>query len=69
MLKDETGKINNLTGKYIMELSKLKHHQCYMTKFELDYRKFEQLPKRHQLSTTIHIKIEELIETIDTADV
>ena len=27
MLQDETGKINNLTGKYIMELPKLKHIQ------------------------------------------
>ena len=40
LLQDETGKINNLTGKYIMELSKLKHLQRYMTTFEIYYRKF-----------------------------
>ena len=27
LLQDETGQINNLIGKYIMELSKLKHLQ------------------------------------------
>ena len=41
LLQDESGQINNLTGKYIMELSKLKHLQRYMTTFELYYRKFE----------------------------
>ena len=32
---------NDLTGKYIMELSKLKQLQRYMNKFELEYREFE----------------------------
>ena len=43
----KTGQINNLTGKYIMEISKLKHLQIYMTPFELGYRKFERLPQIH----------------------
>ena len=58
MLQDETGQKNNLTGKYIMELSKLKHLQFYMTNFELDYRKFECPTQRHQLSTILHSTIE-----------
>ena len=52
LLQYETWKINNLTGKYIVELSKLKHIKWYMTSFELDYRKFERLTQRHQISTT-----------------
>ena len=65
--KDETGQIEKLTGKYIMELSKLKHLQRYMTTFELDYRKFDQLTQRHQLSTTFQFIIEEIFETLDTS--
>ena len=49
--QDQTGQINNLIGKYIMEMSKLKHVQRYVTTFELDYRKFEHLPQIQQLST------------------
>ena len=33
LLQNKTGKINNFTGKYTMELSKLKHLQRYMTIF------------------------------------
>ena len=40
LLTEKTEQMNNLTGKYIMELSKLKHLQRYVTTFELDYRKF-----------------------------
>ena len=40
MLKDETEQINNLTDKYIMELSNFKHLQCYKTTFELEYGKY-----------------------------
>ena len=47
----QTGKIKNLTGKYIMELSKLKHLQRYTTPFGLDYKKFERLIQSQQLST------------------
>ena len=35
-----------------------------MTTFELEYRKFKQLPQRHQLSTTFQSKIEEVFETL-----
>ena len=41
LFQDKTGQINNLIGKYIMELSKLKHLQRYMNYYELDYIKFE----------------------------
>ena len=37
----QTVQINNLTVKYIMELSKLKNVQFYMTSFELEFRRFE----------------------------
>ena len=47
LLQYKTGQINNLTDKYIMELSKLKHIQHYMTNFELEYRYFKRLPQRH----------------------
>ena len=40
LFKDETGKINNIIGKYIMELLKLKHLECYIATFELNYRNF-----------------------------
>ena len=49
LFQDQTGQINNLTGKYIMDMSKLKHLQRYMTPFELDYRIFEFQPKIQQL--------------------
>ena len=68
LLKDETGKINNLTDKYIMELSKLKYIKCYITIFEPEYRNFEQLPQRYQLSTTFHFTIEEIFGTLETAN-
>ena len=67
LLQDKTGQINNLTGKYIMEPSKFKHIQRYMTTFELDYIKFELLPQRHQLSTILQYKINESFETTETA--
>ena len=38
-MQHKTVQINNLTVKYIMELSKLKHLQLYMAHFELNYRK------------------------------
>ena len=41
LFNDEKVQTNNLTYKYITDLSKLKHLQCYMNKFELEYRKFE----------------------------
>ena len=67
LIKDKTGQIKNLTGKYIMKLSKLKHIQRYTTPYELDYRKFECLPQIYQLSTTCTSTIEEVFETLETA--
>ena len=40
-----------------------------MTNFEPYYRKFESLPQRHQLTTTLHSTIEEVFEIIDIDDV
>ena len=40
LLKYQTGQRINLTEKYIMEMSKLKHTQRYMTPFEMDHRRF-----------------------------
>ena len=51
-----------------MELSKLKNIQRYMTHFELYYRKFENLPQTHQISTKFTPTIEEVFETLETAD-
>ena len=69
LLQDKTGQINRPTGKYIMELSKLKHIQQYMNTFKLDYIKFENLTQRHQLSTILHSTIEEVFVTLEPADV
>ena len=52
-----------------MELSKSKHHQQHMTISELDHRNLVGLPQRHPLSTIFTSKIEEVFETIDTADI
>ena len=68
-MDDETVKTNNLTGKYIKELSKLKHLQHYMTTFELEYRKFAWNPQRHKLSNTFQFTIEEVFESLETSDV
>ena len=62
-------KLKNLTGKYITELSKLRHIQLYLTTIKLDYIKFERLPQIQQLSTTIQYTIEEVFETLETADI
>ena len=68
LLQYETVQINNIKGKYIMELSKFKHIQCYTTTFELDHRKIEYTPKIHQLSTIFQYTIGEVFETLETAD-
>ena len=52
-----------------MGLSQLKHLQCYMNTFEIYYRKFQRLSQTHQLSTTFHFTIEEVFETLDTANI
>ena len=52
-----------------MELSKLKHIQRYMNSFELQFRRFERQPQRDQLSNIFTPKIEEIFETLETADI
>ena len=69
LFQGETRQVNNLAGKYIMEMSKLGHLQQYMTTFQLKYRRFERLPRRHQISTIFNSTIEEVIETPETVDV
>ena len=58
MLNGETLQTNDLTGVYIIEISKLKHLKRYMNIFEIEYIHFERKPQRHQLSTTFHLTIE-----------
>ena len=60
----QTGQTDNLTEKYIMEVSKFKHQQIYMTPFELNYRRFENYPQSQKLSLTFTPKIEEIFETL-----
>ena len=45
LLKDTTGQMNNLTGKDVTELSKLKHLQWYVNNFGIEHRKFERKSK------------------------
>ena len=52
-----------------MELSKLKHIQRYMNPFELNYRRFERQPQIQHLSLTFSPIIEEIFETLETADI
>ena len=40
-----------------------------MTTIEIYYRKFEHLPQKHQLSTIFNSTIEEVFETLETADI
>ena len=40
-----------------------------MNTFELEYIKFEQNPQRCQISTNFHLTIEEVFDTLETADV
>ena len=68
-MKDKIGQIINLTGKYTMEISKLKHIQRYINNFELEYRKFEQPTQRHQRTTKSHFTTEEVFETLEIANV
>ena len=69
LMGDKTGQINNLTGKYIMELSKLKHIQGYMTSFEVAFRKFERHPQSYQLKHTFVHSKEIIFETLETDDI
>ena len=69
LLQDKTGQINNLTVKYTMELSKLKHLQIYMTIYEPDDNFFECIPQSHHISTAFTSTIEEVFENIETTDI
>ena len=68
-MQDQTGQINNLTVKYIMELSKLKPIQRYMTTFELNHRIFERHPQIQQLSLTFILRIKEVFENLEKVDI
>ena len=57
LLNDKTWQIKNITGKFITELTKLKHIKFYMTTFGLHHGKFQINPQIHQLSTTVQFKI------------
>ena len=68
-MRYQTGKISNLIKKWITELSNLKHPQLYMTFYDLEYRRFERQPQSNQLYLTFTPKLEEIFETIETADI
>ena len=68
-MRDKTGQINHLTGKYIIELSNLKHLKLYMTSYELEYMRFELRPQSNKLSLTFTPKMEELFLTLETSDI
>ena len=59
-MKDKKGHSNNLTGKYIMEMSKLKYIQRYMTSFDIYFRLFERLPQSDRLKHTFYHTIEHI---------
>ena len=63
-MRYQTGNINNLTGKYIMELSNMKHLQRYMTSFEIEFRRFERKPQSNQLSIIFTPSMEVIFETL-----
>ena len=63
----QTVQINNLTGKYIMKLSKLKHLQRYITSSEIYFRRFKRQPQSYQLSITFTPSMEVIFETLETA--
>ena len=50
LMRYQTVHNKNLTGKYIMELSKPKHLQRYMNSFEIDFKRFERKPQSDQRS-------------------
>ena len=52
-----------------MELSKFKYIQRYMNPFELYYRRFELHPQIQQLFLSFTPKMEEIFETLETADI
>ena len=68
-MKDKTCHIKNLTGKYIMELSKLKHIQRYMNLFDINFRQFELQPQIYQLKYPLHQSIDIYFEYLEAADI
>ena len=68
-MRDKKGQINNLTGKYIMEMSKLKHIQRYMTSFEIPFKLFEWQPQIDQLKHTFIHSIELIFKHMDIVDI
>ena len=69
LMRYQIVQINNLTVKYIMELSKLKNIQFYMTSFEIEFRRFERQPQSNQLSIIFTPSMELIFETLETADI
>ena len=55
--------------KYILEILKLNHLQYYRNTFQLEYINFERKPQRNQFSTTFQFTIQEVFETLETANV
>ena len=68
-MRYQTVHINNFTGKYIMELSNMKHLQCYMTSFYIDFRLLEHQPQKYQLSIIFTPSMEVILETLEKLDI
>ena len=64
LMRYQTVHINNFTGKYIMELSNMKHLQCYMTSLYIDFRLLEHQPQKYQLSIIFTTLMEVILETL-----
>ena len=64
LMRYQTVHINNFTGKYIMELSKFNHLQCYMASFFIDFRLLEHQPQKYQLSILFTTSMEVILETL-----
>ena len=52
-----------------MEIFNFKYLQYHIATFKLEYIPFECKPQRNQLSNTFQFTIEEVFETLETADV
>ena len=68
-VKDQTGQINKLTGKYIMEMPNMKHIQLCMTYFEIYFIRFECQPQSDQLSIILTPSIELIFKNLETSDI
>ena len=68
-MENKTRQITTFAGKCSIELSKLKHIQQYINSFELDFIWFEYQPQTDQLSEIFTPSMEDIFDTLKTADI